>query len=599
MREANHIVPDLRNIEFESLLAGKIVKKFNPGRGMIDFYSKPFNLADDDIAWVEATHRKMSLEDKVGQLFCLLVTDENEAELDRILETVRPGGFMFRPRPAIEVQKFHRRLQERSAIPLLFAANLERGGNGIATDGTEFGSPLQVAATDDEEQAYRLGLICGREGRAVGCNWSFGPVADIDYNFRNPITNIRTFGSSPERVLRMALAYMRGLQECGLAVTVKHWPGDGVDDRDQHLLPSVNTQSVDEWEKSFGAVFRGLIESGAATIMAGHLLLPAYSRKLIPGIKDEDILPASLAPELTVSLLRERLGFNGLVVTDATPMLGFTQAMPRMQAVPRAIAAGCDMFLFSIDLQEDVRFMLEGVRTGLLSHQRLDEAVLRILALKASLKLKRQQAEGKLVPPPSALSILRCEEHLRWARVCADQSVTLIKDTQKLLPLSPERHRRILMFDIADKSGNMAGRGDSARVFRGLLEQAGFTVSLFDHADPRNSKLKSPTFYSEKFDVILYLIYLKTVSFRSVVRINWGAPFAFDAPRYLSEIPTLAVSLNSPYHLQDMPRMKTFVNGYTGSDDVVAATVDKLLGRTAFSGVSPIDPFCGYWDTRF
>jgi beta-N-acetylhexosaminidase len=575
------------------------VRSQKPAKGSVDLRGKPFGLSDIDIAWVEATQAKMSLEDKVGQLFCLMVKDETESELNSVLAAIKPGGFMFRPRPAIEVQRFHRHLQDHTAIPLLLAGNLERGGNGIATDGTEFASPLQVAATDDEEQAYRLGLVCGREGYAVGCNWAFGPVVDLDYNFRNPITNIRTFGSSPERVLRLARGFMRGLHESGLAASVKHWPGDGVDDRDQHLLPSVNAQSTKEWDETFGLVFRGAIEAGARTIMSAHIMLPAYSRKLAPGIKDEDILPASLAPELNIQLLRERLGFNGLLVTDATTMVGFTQLMPRRLAVPRTIAAGCDMFLFAVDLKEDVRFMVEGVRTGLLSLPRLDEAVLRILALKASLNLHRRQAEGKLVPPLGALSVLRSATHLRWAQECADKSVTLVKDTQHLLPLSPARHRRILMHVLADQSGNLKGSEDKAHSFQVLLEQAGFEVRVFDQADPGSGKMKSASSYAGRFDVILYFICLKTVSCQTVVRINWRFPFALDAPRYLSEIPTLAVSIGNPYHLQDMPRMKTFINGYTDNEQVLSAIVEKILGRSAFIGTSPVDPFCGYWDARF
>jgi beta-N-acetylhexosaminidase len=570
-----------------------------PANGSVDLRGKPFELSKIDVAWVEATLAKMSLEDKVGQLFCLMVKDETKAELRSVLADIKPGGFMFRSRPAIEVQRFHRHLQDNTAIPLLLAGNFERGGNGIATDGTEFASPLQVAATDDEEQAYRLGLVCGREGYAIGCNWAFGPVVDLDFNFRNPITNTRTFGSSPERVLRLALGFMRGLQECGLAASVKHWPGDGVDDRDQHLLPSVNTLSTKEWDKTFGYVFRGAIEAGTKAIMSAHIMLPAYSRKLASGIKDEDLLPASLAPELNIQLLRERLGFNGLIVTDATTMVGFTQLMPRRLAVPKTIAAGCDMFLFAVDLKEDVRFMVEGVRTGLLSLQRLDEAVLRILALKASLNLHRRQAEGKLVPPLGALAVLRSATHLRWAQECADKSVTLVKDTQHLLPLSPVRHRRILMHVLADKSGNLEGGEDKAHAFKVLLEQAGFEVSVFDHADPGSGKMKSASSYAGKFDVILYFICLRTVSFQSVMRINWQLPFAVDAPRYISEIPTLAVSIGNPYHLQDMPRMKTFINGYTGNKQVLSAMVEKILGRSAFSGTSPVDPFCGYWDARF
>lgn len=220
---------------------------------------------------------------------------------------------------------------------------------------------MQVAATDDEEMAYRLGVISGREGRAVGCNWSFAPVIDIDYNFQNPITNTRTYGSDPERVLRMAGAYMKGIQENGLAVSIKHWPGDGVDGRDQHLLTSINNLSIEEWDKTFGKVYQGMIDSGARTVMAAHIMLPAYSRRFRPGIKDEDIMSATLAPEIYNSLLRGKLGFNGLVVTDATVMAGFTVAMERELAVPTSIAAGADMFLFTCDLEEDFQFMLNGV----------------------------------------------------------------------------------------------------------------------------------------------------------------------------------------------------------------------------------------------
>lgn len=130
---------------------------------------------------------------------------------------------------------------------MLLSANLEAGGNGIATDGTHFAKPMQAAATDNEEMAYKMGLVCGREGRAVGCNWTFSPIVDIDYNFRNPITNVRTFGSDPAKVARMAKAFMRGVQESGLAVSVKHFPGDGVDDRDQTLVNFDQFDEYGEW----------------------------------------------------------------------------------------------------------------------------------------------------------------------------------------------------------------------------------------------------------------------------------------------------------------------------------------------------------------
>ena len=229
---------------------------------MIDLKGNPFYLSDKDIAWVEGTLSTMDLTEKVGQLFCPIVMTDDEKVLNRILDGIKPCGIMFKACKGYLVQKTHRFLQDNSKIPLLIAANLEAGGNGTATDGTKYSNQMGVAATDDEDYAYKLGLIAGREGRAVGINWAFAPVCDIDYNSNNPITNTRTYGSDPERVLRMARSYMRGIHECGLAESVKHFPGDGVDGRDQHLLTSVNSLSTDEWDESYGRVYKGMIEDG-------------------------------------------------------------------------------------------------------------------------------------------------------------------------------------------------------------------------------------------------------------------------------------------------------------------------------------------------
>ncbi|MBX3738502.1 MAG: beta-phosphoglucomutase [Candidatus Didemnitutus sp.] len=565
----------------------------------IDFAAKPFHLTPEDIDWVRSAHAAMSVEEKLGQLFCLVVReDETEASLDRTFELLKPGGFMLRPRKGAVAQRLHRHLQTRSSIPLLLAANLEQGGVGIADDGTRFSAPLGVAATDDEKHAYRLGLVSGREGRAVGCNWAFAPVADIDFNCQNPITNIRTFGSDPARVSRMVQTFLRGLHEEGLAASVKHWPGDGVDARDQHLHSTVNNLSVEEWERTYGEVYRAAIDAGAATIMAAHIALPAYSRHFAPDLTDAQILPSTLSPELIRHLLRGQLGFNGLIVTDATNMVGMTTAMPRRRAVPTAIEIGCDMFLFTVDLQEDLAFMREGLRDGLLSETRLDEAVLRILALKASLGLHRQQRNGTLVPAPEALSVLRCAEHERWARECADRAVTLVKDTQHLLPLSPERHRRVLIHVLGDKGGYLDNGGGNAARFVELLRAAGFVVEVFDPTAPANATLKSSAAMRADHDLVVYFASLKTASNQTVVRLNWGLRLAFDAPRYVTEVPTLFVSIDNPYHLQDVPQVKTFINGYTSNGYVIEAVVEKLLGHSRFTGVSPVDPFCGYWDAK-
>ncbi|GKS15045.1 glycosyl hydrolase [Paenibacillus chitinolyticus] len=564
---------------------------------MVNLAAKPFYLKVEDIEWVRETLAAMEVRDKIGQLFCPIGMTDDRQQLKTLVETIKPGGILFRPGPGKAVQDVHRFLQEHSKVPLLISANLEAGGNGITQDGTYFGKQLQVAATDNEEMAYKLGVVAGREGGAVGCNWSFAPVVDIDFNFRNPITNVRAFGSDPARVARMAKAYTKGIQESGLAVSVKHFPGDGVDDRDQHLLTTVNSLSVEEWDESFGMVYRELIEAGAETVMVGHIMLPAYSRKLVPGITDEELMPATLAPELIQTLLRQQLGFNGLIVTDATPMAGFMMAEKREIAVPKSIAAGCDMFLFNKNIQEDFGFMMKGLERGILTMERLDEAVTRILALKASLGLHKKQQEGTVVPISDELAILQCEEHKNWAKECADQAVTLVKDTQQLLPIGVATHKRVLLYVLGDGGGHRST--PIAPYMEAKLKAEGFDVTVFDNKNVDFRAVFSGVGeLSEKYDLALYVANIETASNRTTVRIDWEPLLAADVPWFVRELPTVFVSVASPYHLQDVPRVPTYINAYSGSETIVDAVVDKLLGRSDFKGISPVDPFCGCWEAK-
>lgn len=561
--------------------------------------NKPFFLKDKEIDWVEETLQSMSLHEKVGQLFCPIGSSDNKQELEAFIEKYHPGGIMYRPDTGAKIQETHRLLQELSPVPLLISANLEAGGNGIATDGTYFGKQMQVAATDNEEMAYKLGLVAGREGRTVGCNWAFAPIVDIDMNYRNPITNVRTFGSDPKRVANMAKSFMNGVHESGLAAAVKHFPGDGVDDRDQHLLPSVNSLSTEEWDQTFGMVYQEMIESGAKSIMAGHMMLPEYSRKLLPGIEDENIMPATLAPELLNGLLREQLGFNGLIVTDASPMLGFTVSEKREIAVPKAIASGCDMFLFNRNIKEDYEFMLKGIETGILTLGRVDEAVTRILALKASLGLQVQKQQGILVPSEEELSVLQCEEHRVWARECADQSVTLVKDTQKLLPISAKEYKRVRLYVLGDQEGGLKESGSVTQPFINSLENAGFQVDLYNDKQVNFQELfMSVNDFKVKYDLVIYVANLETASNQTTVRINWQQPLNANAPWFVKDIPTLFISVANPYHLQDVPMVKTYINAYSSNEFVVEAIVEKILGKSEFKGMNPVDPFCGKWDTR-
>ena len=211
------------------------------------------------------------------------------------------------------MQSTHRYLQEHSKIPLLIGANLEDGGCGIAVDGTQYGKQMQVAATGDVTDAYRLGKVSCSEGAAVGCNWAFAPVVDIDGNWRNPITNVRTYGDDPERVLNCGLQYMKAAKEENVLVAVKHFPGDGCDEVDQHILTSVNSLSCEEWDETYGKIYQGMIDAGAQTVMVGHIAQPAYQKKYNPDFPHK-LIPATISPELLKGLLRQKLGFVSTLI---------------------------------------------------------------------------------------------------------------------------------------------------------------------------------------------------------------------------------------------------------------------------------------------
>ena len=358
----------------------------------IDLCGNPFYLDNEGITWVENTLGSMTEDEKIQQLFFPAVWDFTEEYLNEILDTVQPSGFMYRPCPAEKAVWMSNFLRSKCKIPPLISANLEKGGNGIVNEGTMVGSPLAVAATDDVQNAARLGTLCAREGKVVGANWAFAPIIDIDYNYRNPIMNTRTFGSDPERVAAFGEAYTKACQENGVAACIKHFPGDGRDDRDQHLVTTINDMDCDEWMASYGECYRRGIEAGALTVMAGHIMQPAWQKRLNPALEDEDILPATLSPELIGEngLLRKILGFNGLIATDATTMAGIMIPMKRRDAVPQAIAAGADIFLFNRNIKEDLEYMRAGIADGVITKERLDEAVTRILALKAALGLHKE-----------------------------------------------------------------------------------------------------------------------------------------------------------------------------------------------------------------
>ncbi len=558
---------------------------------------KPFYLTDEDVNWVESTLSAMTEEEKTAQLFCLITYTDDENYLKYLSAGLKVGGVMMRTMSFDELISTVTRLQKNAKIPLLISANLEAGLNQTCFEGTRVGCQMAIAATNESKYAKELGRIIGEEASALGINWAFAPIIDIDLNYHNPITNTRTFGSDPEKVAEFGRAYVEEVQKHRLAASIKHFPGDGVDERDQHLLASVNTLSCEEWDKTYGNAYKTCIDAGAKTVMVGHIMLPAYSKKLNPELKDEDIMPGLIAPELLNGLLREKLGFNGLIVTDSSTMAGMGPVMPREKAVPLTIASGCDMFLFTKNLEEDFAFMLKGVKDGVITKQRLDEAVTRILALKASLNLHKK---NNIPDAEAARKVVGCAEHKAVSGEVAEKSITLVKEEKGVLPISPKKYKRVLVYK---KEGAASAFGGGVQVgacdrFIEKLKAQGFDVSVFVPGGGWEGMAAPVKDIIEKYDLIIYLISLATKSNQTVVRIEWAEPMGADVPVYMHSVPTIAVSLENPYHLLDIPRVKTYINTYGGTEEILDALMNKLTGKNKFEGVSPVDAFCGKWDTR-
>ena len=584
---------------------------------MMDYTKKPFCLSEKDVKWVEETFGTMTLEEKLNQVFMDMLWNNPPKEVEAQQTEYQMGGYRYNNASAKKLYEQNMSIQKVSKIPALIAANVEAGGNGAVSGGTKLGEGVACGATNDAESAYYMGKYGCREAAAIGCNWTFAPIVDIDLNWRNCVIATRAFGNDPDKVLEMGLAYMRGAHEEGVACCMKHFPGDGCDERDQHLVTTVNDLSCEEWDSSFGKVYKGMIDAGVPSVMVGHIMQPAYSRALRPGIKDEEIMPATVAPELLQGLLREKLGFQGLIITDATHMVGITGKMRRHDAIPAMIMAGCDMILYYRNHDEDVSYLREALRDGRLTQGRLDEAVKTVLAFKAYLKLHIKKETGKLMPPVDGLSVIGCAEHKKKADEIIDKSITLVKNSRNQLPLLSEKHKRIIVYSIESQGltakikdmlfGNKNKKPTD--VLLDELKNQGFEPTLFKlnylkylSKNGVNGK-KAIAEYSCKefasmYDAAIILCNVSSFSTTNERSLHWSIPMGPEIPWYATEMPTIAISVAHPFHLIDLAMVPTYINVYSASENAIRQTVSKITGKSEFKGLSPVDAFCDRWDTR-
>ncbi len=552
----------------------------------------PFNLSPDDIAWVRKTRDQLSTTAKLRHLFVHISFGGELDELKKLIETRPAGIHRFSGPDLAQSWAANKSIIDNSEIPPFLTADIEGGGNHKGPL-TELPNQLAFAAVTDDALREQALNVLASEAASIGLNWSFTPCVDINRSTLSAIVGTRSYGSNAETIRKNAVQHINVLRRHGIATAAKHWPGEGYDDRDQHLVGTINPLSMDEWHKTFGSLYRSVIDAGILSVMSAHIALPAFAAKC--GIPEslERYRPASLSKILNQNLLRGELDFNGLIISDATPMAGLTSFAARAEHVPDVIENGCDIFLFCNDVELDFRHMENGLRSGRLSEKRLEDATTRILGMKAALGLHRKTKSQMIKPLDEVKQLVKSPKHLGHIQAIADASVTMVKDTRSILPLNPAKHRRITWIGRG-APGFLPGMPEhEMNVLREGLNERGFVVTLFNPENP-------PT--PENTDCVLYVLPNESSLGKSRIYLDWlkeqpGMPNIMS--RYWHDIPTVMVSFGHPYFLYDAPRVPCYINAYTNVAASQRAVLERLTGNAPFTGASPIDPFAGAPDAKY
>ncbi len=539
-----------------------------------------------DRRWVDKTLKKMTLEEKLGQMvnvfyfggFTSTESEEYKQLLD-LVETKRVGGFTVRTRgtplgvgrsQAYPTAALANQLQARARVPLLIAADFERGTAMRLEEGTVFPYAMGVAATGDPRDAYTMGRVTALEARAVGVHWVFAPVADVNNNPDNPIINTRSFGEDPRRVSEFVAQFVRGVEENGVLSCAKHFPGHGDTSVDSHVSLPLVTGGKPRFDAVELPPFRAAIAAGASTVMTAHLAVPAYE----PDVN----LPATLSPNLTTDLLRKEMGFDGLVVTDALDMGGVTTRYAPGDVAVRSVLAGADVLLVPPQIDAALAALKEAVASGRIPVARIDESVRRILQAKARLGLRKQRA----VDLNALNSSFGRAEFVAAAQDISDRGATLLRNDHHLLPLAADKSQRVLLVNVAGDPDPVPGYDLEREVRR--FAAAVQTVRI-DTRFSRVEYAKLPE--PDTYDVAVVALFVRVADRKNTV----GLPedqTALVNQLLASGKPLAVVSLGSPYLIEKFPQARTWLALFSTFEVSQRSAGRALFGQIAIGGQMPV-----------
>jgi beta-glucosidase-like glycosyl hydrolase len=555
--------------------------------------------------WVRETLGTMTLDQKVGQLIqpsfrstYMSGDSERYDELVALVHEQHVGGFLLfggrEPAPNVLLNAGYsrsvlgqplaaasitNRLQAISALPLLNSADFETGVGFRLTGGTTFPRAMAFGAAGDDRLAFEAGRITAREARALGIHVNFAPVADVNNNPRNPVINTRSFGEDPAAVGTLAAAYIRGLIEGGMLATLKHFPGHGDTATDSHLgLPLIShpRSRLDQIELP---PFQVGIDAGASAVMTSHLELPSLDPQ--PG------RPATLSKPIVTGLLRDELGFDGLVYTDSMRMRGVTDLVEPGEAAVAAIAAGHDVVLHSPDDPAAFAGLRQAVDDGTLTQARLDASVQRVLEAKARLGLHRNRSVSVDTLP----LVVGTRAHRAVAAEVSRRGMTLIKDDRGDVPLTVPRSASVLYLSVLDYPSGW-GNGAPSRTFLPALKERWPNVTAVEVSDRTSrAELELVRASIDRYDAVVASVFVRTASFSGRMDL---APDVADLLRTVARAsartdrPFVTVFFGNPYAATFLPELPAMLLTYDFYDLAEDSAVRALTGQAPIDGHLPI-----------
>ena len=560
------------------------------------------------IRWADAELKRMSLEEKVGQLIAVGINGRflhresaEYRELRRQVERLHVGGIILFRAPVYESAHIVNRMQQHARRPLLISADLESGLGMRFEDTTHFPWNMAVGATGEPELARRQGEVTAREARAVGVQQLYAPVVDVNNNAANPVINVRSYGEDPWEVARFAAAFIRGAQGAGVIATAKHFPGHGDTSVDSHRGLPVIDAGRERLEATELVPFRAAVAAGVGAVMSAHIGLPridpsqarplrrqeairpAYVEEGGEIVAESAYVPATLSPAVIGGMLRGSLGFDGLVVTDAMDMSGLTIYFKQDEAAVRAVLAGVDMLVKPADPEAAARGLREAVRSGRLAEKRVEESARKILAAKYDLGLVR----SRLVQLDEIDRLVSAPEALKLADEIAARALTLVRDDARQLRAGEGLRPGARLFNLAVTNGE--DRLHVANTFAAQMARLGRPVETVV-LDARSTEAEAQRAVERAAgaDLVIASLY---------VRVRSGATNSGAVPeagaRALNSLlergaPVVGVSFGSPYLLRNFPRLKTYLVTYGDMPSLQAAAARALAGRADITGRLPI-----------